>query len=677
MEMHQSAALNHIHQDMFEYKTKQEDTSSSNIDIFNQDLEQANERVTNAERLVNKLREELEQTRTTNNNSDELISQEETKRKLREKLEHELLSKEHQIATLVVETQKLQSALIKLKETSFTQISDLENVVSGKEKLITQLESKLQSQADYDEIKRELTVLKTMEFPTSTRLNEDQTENLPKKALEILLLEKNRPLKTEQIQMKVSQIDSESNTNHQHSCRHCTSPCLHQTNTPFLPVPSLLSSSSASSSSNSSSSPSSPSQIYLKNHSQSTTTTTAICNGNDDLTRSLNDSSTKFLPPPPSSSSLSIITSASKENLQLCNSTNSKYPSIASSCSTMVTPTASLLSSVQTTTTTTSLTPSNLFPGQQLSSVQCTKLHCPPTSSWSPSLSTSSGVSSIATTSTDNRTVIKSSKPNSPKPSPSPTILVPSTASTNNNNNNNANASILEPLDTTYVANVVRKLLAQHNIGQRIFARYILSLSQGTVSELLSKPKCWSKLTEKGKESYRKMWCWANSEESILTLKSISPRKGMNNRSKDNPYPAVSTKHTDPATHQKIVQILADAQKQQIAAAVAAAAANMDQKPSLSPCSSLPNDPSNSLESKTPSSSSSSSSTANSPLNENKSSSDQQSFLLPILPPPLPQLPQSSSSATGNTPTSLSMLSAFVPSLLMRTANGFNMDSSS
>jgi hypothetical protein len=160
------------------------------------------------------------------------------------------------------------------------------------------------------------------------------------------------------------------------------------------------------------------------------------------------------------------------------------------------------------------------FSGHQISSVQCTKLHCPPTSSWSPPLSSSSGVSSIATTSTDNRTVIKSSK----QTSPSPTILVPSTCppivSTNN--------TLLEPLDTTYVANVVRKLLAQHNIGQRIFARYILSLSQGTVSELLSKPKCWSKLTEKGKESYRKMWSWANSEESILALKSISPRKGRN-----------------------------------------------------------------------------------------------------------------------------------------------------
>lgn len=186
-----------------------------------------------------------------------------------------------------------------------------------------------------------------------------------------------------------------------------------------------------------------------------------------------------------------------------------------------------------------------IFSGHQLSSVHCTKLHCPPTSSWSPPLSSSSGVSSIATTSTDNRTVVKSSKSNSPKSSPSPTILVPSMSTNNANttpsttttttanttaNNTTSSLNALEPLDTSYVANVVRKLLAQHNIGQRIFARYILSLSQGTVSELLSKPKCWSKLTEKGKESYRKMWCWANSEESILTLKSISPRKGMNNR---------------------------------------------------------------------------------------------------------------------------------------------------
>jgi hypothetical protein len=132
--------------DMLEYKLKQEDmtkTCSSNVD--------------ETERLVDKFRDELEQTEISNNNSDELISQEETERKLLEKLELELAAKERRIATLVVETQKLQSTLIKVKETSFTQISDLENVVNGKEKLIAQLESKLQSQADYEEIKRELT----------------------------------------------------------------------------------------------------------------------------------------------------------------------------------------------------------------------------------------------------------------------------------------------------------------------------------------------------------------------------------------------------------------------------------------------------------------------------------------------------------------------------------------
>ena len=49
----------------------------------------------------------------------------------------------------------------------------------------------------------------------------------------------------------------------------------------------------------------------------------------------------------------------------------------------------------------------------------------------------------------------------------------------------------------------MRELLSVHNIGQRLFAKYVLGLSQGTVSELLSKPKSWDKLTEKGRDSYR------------------------------------------------------------------------------------------------------------------------------------------------------------------------------
>ena len=58
----------------------------------------------------------------SNNNSNESISQEETERKIREKLELELASKEREIATLVIDTQKLQSTLIKIKETSVAQV---------------------------------------------------------------------------------------------------------------------------------------------------------------------------------------------------------------------------------------------------------------------------------------------------------------------------------------------------------------------------------------------------------------------------------------------------------------------------------------------------------------------------------------------------------------------------
>lgn len=81
-------------------------------------------------------------------------------------------------------------------------------------------------------------------------------------------------------------------------------------------------------------------------------------------------------------------------------------------------------------------------------------------------------------------------------------------------------------LDTLHISRRVRELLSVHNIGQRLFAKYVLGLSQGTVSELLSKPKPWDKLTEKGRDSYRKMHAWACDDNVVLLLKSLIPKKG-------------------------------------------------------------------------------------------------------------------------------------------------------
>ena len=94
--------------------------------------------------------------------------------------------------------------------------------------------------------------------------------------------------------------------------------------------------------------------------------------------------------------------------------------------------------------------------------------------------------------------------------------------STASSNDSNGGIS----LDTAGVSQRIREILSTNNIGQRLFAKHVLGLSQGTVSELLSKPKHWDKLTEKGRESYRKMHSWSLEENNILALKAISPRKG-------------------------------------------------------------------------------------------------------------------------------------------------------
>ena len=81
-------------------------------------------------------------------------------------------------------------------------------------------------------------------------------------------------------------------------------------------------------------------------------------------------------------------------------------------------------------------------------------------------------------------------------------------------------------LNTADVAQFVRHVLISRNIGQRQFARGVLNLSQGTVSELLAKPKPWDRLSEKGRESYRRMYQWAVEQTGTTGLCLDSPQNG-------------------------------------------------------------------------------------------------------------------------------------------------------
>jgi len=81
-------------------------------------------------------------------------------------------------------------------------------------------------------------------------------------------------------------------------------------------------------------------------------------------------------------------------------------------------------------------------------------------------------------------------------------------------------------LNTLDVAQFVRHVLLARNIGQRQFARGMLGLSQGTVSELLAKPKPWDRLSEKGRESYRRMYQWAVEQTGTTGLLPDSAQNG-------------------------------------------------------------------------------------------------------------------------------------------------------
>lgn len=70
----------------------------------------------------------------------------------------------------------------------------------------------------------------------------------------------------------------------------------------------------------------------------------------------------------------------------------------------------------------------------------------------------------------------------------------------------------------------VKAVLQANNIGQRAFGQYVLGLSQGSVSEILSKPKPWSKLTLKGKEPFYKMMDFLSSPDNVDSLKKLQRR---------------------------------------------------------------------------------------------------------------------------------------------------------
>ncbi|XP_063127071.1 homeobox protein cut-like 1 isoform X12 [Rattus norvegicus] len=431
-------ALEKTRTELFDLKTKYDEETTAKadeIEMIMTDLERANQRAEVAQREAETLREQL----SSANHSLQLASQiqkapdvEQAIEVLtRSSLEVELAAKEREIAQLVEDVQRLQASLTKLRENSASQISQLEQQLNAKNSTLKQLEEKLKGQADYEDVKKELTTLKSMEFaPSEGAGTQDST-----KPLEVLLLEKNRSLQSENATLRISNSDLSGSARRKGRDQ------------PESRRPGPL--------------PASPPPQLPRNTGEQVSNT----NGTHHFSPA--GLSQDFFSSNLASPSLPLASTGkfalnSLLQRQLMQSFYSKAMQEAGSTSTIFSTGPYSTNSI-----------SSPSPLQQ----------SPDVNGMAPSPSQSESAGSI---------------------------------------------SEGEEIDTAEIARQVKEQLIKHNIGQRIFGHYVLGLSQGSVSEILARPKPWNKLTVRGKEPFHKMKQFLSDEQNILALRSIQGRQRGN-----------------------------------------------------------------------------------------------------------------------------------------------------
>ncbi|KAM9526535.1 homeobox protein cut-like 2 isoform 6-T6 [Guaruba guarouba] len=417
------AALKATQTELLELRCKYDEEAASKADevaMIMTNLEKANQRAEAAQREVESLREQL----AAVNSSLRLAccsppgaAGDKVNYSMcsGSRLEAALAAKDREILRLLKDVQHLQSSLQELEEASANQIAELEGQLAAKNEAIEKLEEKLQAQADYEEIKTELSILKAMKVASASC-------SLPQsisKAEEALLLGKE---------------------------------AFYPSQKYLLEKPSLMASTE-------------------EDHSEDES-------GKDSL---------GMEQPYPSPQHAPAEEAASPTPLPPL-----PGPGLAPDGP-----------------QTFSLSP---FPGGEQLSGDPKAPQLPPPSYKSES----TGVGPPFPSS------IFGAKSSTTHPGGTAPATSPPGEPTESSTSSNAEE---EQLDTAEIACQVKEQLLKHNIGQRVFGHYVLGLSQGSVSEILARPKPWHKLTVKGKEPFIKMKQFLSDEQNVLALRTIQVRQ--------------------------------------------------------------------------------------------------------------------------------------------------------
>ncbi|KAK5868712.1 hypothetical protein PBY51_009704 [Eleginops maclovinus] len=472
-------ALETTQAELFDLKTKYDEESTAKadeIEMVMTDLERANQQAEASQREMESLREQV----SLSSQSQQLGSpakadpdtDQPTEGASHSGLEVELRSKERETAQLVEDVQRLQASLTKLRETTSSQIAQLEEQLSSKTATLKELEEKLLKQADYEEVKKELSILKSMEFGTSDSVQDSS------KPLEVLLLERNRSLQSESAALRIANTELSGSAGRKGTEESTTKEETMPSNpssSPPSPPPSLPSSS----------------QFPLSRTNTDTLNTATTTSSGEAHPFSPTGIGQDFYSPvfPLVGGKMALNSLIQRQLLQTFYSKALQESSGIPSGALLFTPFTPTLSSIPTST-----------PGSGSAAIPLAASSPQPPPA-SPDMAPVNGSSTAGS---------------APSPSPS--------------HSDATTGSILdgEDMDTSEIARQVKEQLIKHNIGQRVFGHYVLGLSQGSVSEILARPKPWNKLTIRGKEPFHKMRQFLADEQNILALRSIQGRQRGN-----------------------------------------------------------------------------------------------------------------------------------------------------
>ncbi|CAF4830481.1 unnamed protein product, partial [Rotaria socialis] len=73
-------------------------------------------------------------------------------------------------------------------------------------------------------------------------------------------------------------------------------------------------------------------------------------------------------------------------------------------------------------------------------------------------------------------------------------------------------------INTAELVQTVKDILSRYSISQRHFGERILGLSQGSVSDILARPKPWDLLTQKGREPFIRMRAFLDDGSALKQL---------------------------------------------------------------------------------------------------------------------------------------------------------------